>query len=95
MVVLLYFNHNPKKEGSKDVKLIIKYGVISYILIFIVCMLVNSFRIDFSSELQQDSLEIVKVLGAQFVTNNLLTLPPANIIGFVIYFYIFPIKKSD
>jgi len=83
------------QDESKDVKLSIKYGVISYILIFVVSMLINSFRIDFSSVLQQGNLEILKVLGTQFINNNLLALPPAIIIGFVFYFYIFPNKKGD
>lgn len=83
------------QDSSKDLRLSIKYGVISYILIFAIIMIVRSFRIDFTSVLQQGTAEILRVLGTQFINNNLISLPPAIIIGFVFYFYIFPSKKNE
>jgi len=83
------------QDESKNVKLSIKYGVISYVLIFALTMLISSFTSDLSSVLEQSNFEILKVLGIQVVNNNLLSLPPAIIIGCVFYFYIFPNKKND
>ena len=66
------------QDASQDTKLSIKYGIVSYLVIFVAAMVVNSFRIDYSAVLQQGGLEIVKVLGAQFVSNNLLAIPFVN-----------------
>lgn len=81
------------QDGAKYLKLSIKYGVISYVLIFAITMIVKSLRMDFTSVLQQGTAEILRVLGIQFINNNLISLPPAIIIGFVFYFYIFSSKN--
>lgn len=83
------------QDDSQNLKLSIKYAVISYIVIFAMAMIINSLKFDFSSILEQGTLEILKTLGSQFISNNLISIPPAIIIGCVFYFYIFPNQHKD
>lgn len=82
------------QDESKNLKLSIKYGVISYVFIFALILIINSFRNNYSSVIQEGGVEILKVLSTQFINNNLTALPPAIIIACVFYFYIFPNKEE-
>jgi len=84
-----------QQDDNKKLKLSVKYGVISYVLIFAITLIVDSFRSDLSFLLQQDISEILKALGQRSMNYNLISLPPALIIGFVFYFYIFPKEARE
>lgn len=83
------------KKDNEDLKVSIKYGVISFCLIFFVTMIVTSFNQDFSTIM---NLSIQEKLGV-FLTTALkllsISVPPAIIIGSAFYFYIFPKNKKE
>lgn len=73
----------------------IKYSLISYIIIFIVTLIIRGLANaeQYQNILSKDVIEIFKVFASAFVQNIGIALLPAMIIGFVCYFYIFP-KQS-
>lgn len=83
------------QDHSKDLKQSIKYGLMSYVLLFALSMIITSLNMDFSNVIEDGPHEILKVLGSQFITNNFYAIVPAIIIGCVFYFYIFPNQNKE
>ena len=82
------------KKDNDDLKVSIKYGVISFCLIFFVTMIV-SFNQDFSTIMNLSIQEKFGVLLNTAVKLLSISVPPAIIIGSVFYFYIFPKNKKE
>lgn len=82
------------KKDNEDLKVSIKYGVISFCLIFFVTMIV-SFNQDFSTIMNLSIQEKFGVLLNTALKLLSISVPPAIIIGSVFYFYIFPKNKKE
>ena len=82
------------KKDNDDLKVSIKYGVISFCLIFFVTMIV-SFNQDFSTIMNLSIQEKFGVLLNTALKLLSISVPPAIIIGSVFYFYIFPKNKKE
>lgn len=87
---------NDDKEKMK-LSLSIKYSLISYFIIFIVTLIIRDLTgaEQYQNILSKDILGILKLLASAFVQNIGIALPPAIIIGFVFYFYIFPKQSRE
>lgn len=83
------------KKDNDDLKVSIKYGVISFCLIFFVTMIVTSFNQDFSRIMNLSIQEKFGVLLTTALKLLSISVPPAIIIGSVFYFYIFPKNKKE
>jgi cellulose synthase/poly-beta-1,6-N-acetylglucosamine synthase-like glycosyltransferase len=83
------------KKDNDDLKVSIKYGVISFCLIFFATMIVTSFNQDFSTIMNLSIQEKVGVLLNTALKLLSISVPPAIIIGSVFYFYIFPKNKKE
>ncbi len=86
-----------KNDDKEKIKLSIKYSVISYILIFAASIIMNGLKNaeQYHDILAKDTLEILKLLANASIQNMSIALPPAIIIGFVFYFYIFPRQGKE
>ena len=82
------------KKDNENLKVSIKYGVISFCLLFFVTMIV-SFNQDFSTIMNLSIQEKFGVLLNTALKLLSISVPPAIIIGSVFYFYIFPKNKKE
>ena len=82
------------KKDNEDLKVSIKYGVISFCLIFFVTMIV-SFNQDFSTIMNLSIQEKLGVLLTTALKLLSISVPPAIIIVSAFYFYIFPKSKKE
>ncbi|MEB2300253.1 hypothetical protein LAV72_11535 [Lysinibacillus xylanilyticus] len=82
---------------EKNIKLSIKYSLISYIIIFALTLIIRGLTgaEQYQNILSKDIIEIFKLLASAFVQNIGIALLPAIIIGFVFYFYIFPKQSRE
>ncbi|MGE7945996.1 hypothetical protein [Lysinibacillus sp. NPDC093688] len=82
---------------ERNIKLSIKYSLISYIIIFVVTLIIRGLTgaEQYQNILSKDIIEIFKLLASAFVQNIGIALLPAIIIGFVFYFYIFPKQSRE
>jgi len=82
---------------EKNIKLSIKYSLISYIIIFALTLIIRGLAgaEQYQNILSKDIIEIFKLLASAFVQNIGIALLPAIIIGFVFYFYIFPKQSRE
>jgi len=85
-----------KHEGN-NFKRSLKYGLISYCIIFAVIILVKGWREqERYQDLWSENLsEVVKLVFITFGQNILTSLVPSVIIGLVFYFYILPRQEVD
>ena len=83
------------KKDNENLKVSIKYGVISFCLLFFVTMIVTSFNQDFSTIMNLSIQEKFGVLLNTALKLLSISVPPAIIIGSVFYFYIFPKNKKE
>ncbi|MFJ3390384.1 MULTISPECIES: helix-turn-helix transcriptional regulator [unclassified Lysinibacillus] len=86
-----------KNDDKEKIKLSINYSLISYIIIFAVTLMIKGLTDaeQYQNILSKDIVEILKLLASAFVQNIGIALPPAIIIGFVFYFYIFPKQSRE
>jgi len=82
-------------DDTNELKLSIKYGVISFCLIFLVTMLTLSFVQDYSHIFDLVISEKIELLGTTILRILSIAVPPALIITCVFYFYIFPKNKKE
>ncbi|MGE7690973.1 hypothetical protein ACQKMI_17370 [Lysinibacillus sp. NPDC097214] len=82
---------------ERNIKLSIKYSLISYIIIFVLTLIIRGLTgaEQYQNILSKDIIEIFKLLASAFVQNIGIALLPAIIIGFVFYFYIFPKQSRE
>lgn len=80
-------------DDTNELKLSVKYGVISFCLIFFATMIVISFTQDYSHIFELATSEKVECLGITILRILSISIPPAIIIACVFYFYIFPKNK--
>lgn len=80
------------QDDSNNLKLSVKYAVVSYVLIFAMSIFINSYKIDYTNIIKESNgvIDLVKDVLSHFIQNNIIAIPPAIIIGCVFYFYIFP-----
>ncbi|MGQ8872596.1 helix-turn-helix transcriptional regulator [Paenibacillus sp. TSA_86.1] len=85
-----------KHEGNKFKKSL-KYGLISYCVIFAVTILIKGWREqEHYQDLWNKNLsEVVKLVFITFGQNIFTALVPSVIIGLVFYFYIIPRQEVD
>ncbi|WP_340018165.1 helix-turn-helix transcriptional regulator [Paenibacillus sp. FSL H3-0457] len=85
-----------KQEGNKFKKSL-KYGLISYCIIFAVTILIKGWREqERYQDLWSENLsEVVKLVFITFGQNIFTALIPSMIIGLVFYFYIIPRQEVD
>ncbi|WP_458123681.1 helix-turn-helix transcriptional regulator [Paenibacillus sp. Z3-2] len=85
-----------KQEGNKFKKSL-KYGLISYCIIFAVTILIKGWREqERYQDLWSENLsEVVKIVFITFGQNIFTALIPSMIIGLVFYFYIIPRQEVD
>jgi hypothetical protein len=83
------------KKDNDDLKVSIKYGVISFCLLFFVTMIVTWFNQNFSTIMNLTIQEKLGVLLTTALKLLSISVPPAIIIGSVFYFYIFPKSKKE
>jgi len=84
-----------QSDDTNELKLSIKYGVISFCLIFLVTMLTLSFVQDYSHIFDLVISEKIELLGTTILRILSIAVPPALIITCVFYFYIFPKNKKE
>jgi len=82
-------------DDTNELKLSIKYGAISFCLIFLVTMLTLSFVQDYSHIFDLVISEKIELLGTTILRILSIAVPPALIITCVFYFYIFPKNKKE
>ena len=82
-------------DDTNELKLSIRYGVISFCLIFLVTMLTLSFVQDYSHIFYLVISEKIELLGTTILRILSIAVPPALIITCVFYFYIFPKNKKE
>lgn len=82
-------------DDTNELKLSVKYGVISFCLIFFVTMIVFSFTQDYSHVFELATSEKIELLGTTILRILSISIPPAIIIACVFYFYISPKNKKE
>lgn len=82
-------------DGTSELELSIKYGVISFCFIFFVTMVIFSFTQDHSPILELTTSKKLELLGTTILKILSISIPPAIIIGSVFYFYIFPKNQKE
>lgn len=84
-----------QSDDTNELKLSVKYGLISFCLIFFVTMVTFSFTQDYSHIFDLVSSKKIELLGITILRILSISVPPAIIIGCVFYFYIFPKNKKE
>lgn len=82
-------------DDTNELKLSVKYGLISFCLIFFVTMVTFSFTQDYSHIFDLVISKKIELLGTTILRILSISVPPAIIIGCVFYFYIFPKNKKE
>ncbi|MET1173881.1 helix-turn-helix transcriptional regulator [Paenibacillus xylanexedens] len=86
-----------EKQEENKFKKSLKYGLISYCIIFAVTILIKGWREqERYQDLWSENLsEVVKLVFITFGQNIFTALIPSMIIGLVFYFYIIPRQEVD
>lgn len=82
-------------DDTNVLKSSVKYGVISFCLIFFVTMVVFSFTQDHSYIFDLTISQKIGLLGVTLLRILSISVPPAVIITCVFYFYIFPKNNKE
>lgn len=86
-----------KDEEQNKFKLSIKYGLISYVILFALTIAILGWK---ETEQYKDILtwevtEILKLAAITFTQNTVIAFVPSVIIGLTFYFYIIPKQQTD
>ncbi|MCI0131460.1 MULTISPECIES: helix-turn-helix transcriptional regulator [Vagococcus] len=82
-------------DDTNELKSSVKYGLVSFCLIFFVTMVVFSFTQEHSQIFDLAISKQIELLGTTILRILSISVPPAIIITCVFYFYIFPKNKKS